>query len=135
MTASPLDIESFRRWVMTSVSHAPVHTELGGEELGASTALSEPALREPDDLPEMIEVVREAEMFCGRQLQELNRRTYVERQPTADANEWKRTMQLIAMHSETKWWNGRIEWLQDTRIYLEKQDPRSETARAPTRSA
>ncbi len=110
---TPAGVEHFRRWLRASTQTPPVR-----EELHAKIALWG-----SEDLSRLIEIVREAEMGCAQQLQELSRRTRLERE-AADAGEWARTMRLIAMNGEVLWWDARIKWLQDVRLYLEKQRER-----------
>jgi hypothetical protein len=103
-------LKQFRRWVM-----APVSTPSVPEDLDA-------ALSETEDLPEMIEIVREAEMSCMQQLQECNRR----RRPAREATD--PTIHLLVTHREVMEWDTRIKWLQDVRRHLEKKRQRSEIA-------
>jgi hypothetical protein len=107
--------EQFRRWVMVPVSMPSVPEDLHA------------ALSEPQDLPEMIEIVREAEIACMGQLQECNRQTRPARE-LADTGEWARTIQLLVRHREVMEWEMRIKWLQDVRRHLEKKHRRSEIA-------
>jgi len=107
---TPAGIEHFRRWLRASTQTPPVR-----EELHAKIALWG-----SEDLSRLVEIVREAEMGCAQQLQELSRRMRLERE-AADASEWARTMRLIAMSGELMWWDARIKWLQDVRLHLEKQ--------------
>ena len=109
---TPAGVEHFRRWLRASTQTPPVR-----EELHAKIALWG-----SEDLSRLIEIIREAEMGCAQQLQELSRRTRSERErEAAEASEWARTMRLIAMSGEVMWWDARIKWLQDVRLYLEKQ--------------
>jgi hypothetical protein len=82
---------------------------------------------EPEDLPEMVEIVREAEMTCMQQLQECNRRTRPALQ-AVDTGEWARTIQLFVTHREAMEWDMRVKWLQDVRRSLEKKRQRCESA-------
>jgi len=107
---TPAGIEHFRRWLRASTQTPPVR-----EELHAKIALWG-----SEDLSRLVEIVREAEMGCAQQLQELSRRMRLERE-AADASERARTMRLIAMSGELMWWDARIKWLQDVRLHLEKQ--------------
>jgi len=112
--------EQFRRWVTAPVSMPSAPQEL-------HTALSE-----TDDLPEMIEIVREAERACMRQLQERNRQTRPAVQ-APDTARWTRTIQLLVTHREVMELDMRIKWLQDMRRSLETQQQRSGLACAPLR--
>ncbi|HKH79080.1 MAG TPA: hypothetical protein VJ996_03615 [Solirubrobacteraceae bacterium] len=120
--ATPAGVEYFSRWVRASVSTPPVR-----EELHAKIALCG-----PDDLPEMIEIVRSAEAACMVRLRGLNWRIQDERQETGP-QDWKRRMSIAGMAGDAAWWGGRIKWLQDVRSYLEKERQRHEASRPPTR--
>lgn len=113
--ATPAGVEHFRAWLRASTQTPPVR-----EELHAKIALWG-----SEDLSRLIEIVREAEMSCTAQLQELNRRTRLERQGT-ETSEWERTMQLIVTAGEVTWWDSRIKWLQDVRRYLERERGRQQ---------
>ncbi len=108
--ATPAGVEHFRRWLRASTQTPPVR-----EELHAKIALWG-----AEDLPRLIEIVREAEIACTQQLQELNRRTRREHE-SAGASEWSRVKQLIVTTGELAWWDARIRWLQDVRLYLERE--------------
>lgn len=116
--------EQFRRWVMVPVSMPAVPEDLHA------------AFSETEDLREMIEIVREAELSCMQQLQECNRRARPSR-PAAQApaaSEWARTIHLLVTHREVMELDARIRWLQDVRRHLEKKrQQRSEVACAPLR--
>jgi DNA-binding PadR family transcriptional regulator len=123
--ATPAGVEHFRRWLHASTQMPPVR-----EELHAKIALWE-----AEDLPRLIEIVREAEIACAQQLQELNRQTRHERE-SAEASEWSRVKQLIVTTGELAWWDARIRWLQDVRLYLERENQRwrhDELGRRPAR--
>jgi DNA-binding PadR family transcriptional regulator len=107
---TPAGVEHFRRWLRASTQTPPVR-----EELHAKIALWG-----SEDVSRLIEIVREAEIACTQQLQELNRRARAERQMTG-ASEWERAMRLIVISGENAWWDTRIKWLQGVRLYLEKQ--------------
>jgi hypothetical protein len=86
----------------------------------------------PEDVPDMIQVVRDAEMRCLQQLQKVHQRARAERD-VASAGKWARKVQLMVMQGEVMEWDARIKWLQDVRQLLEKELQSSETAWAPTR--
>jgi DNA-binding PadR family transcriptional regulator len=111
---TPAGVEHFRRWLRASTQTPPVR-----EELHAKIALWG-----SEDVSRLIEIVREAEMACTLRLQDLNRRMRAERQRSA-AGEWERAMQLIMIAGEVTWWDARIKWLQDVRMYLERQYERT----------
>jgi DNA-binding PadR family transcriptional regulator len=108
--ATQAGIEYFSSWVRASVSMPPVR-----EDLHAKIAFCG-----PDDLPEMIKVVREAEVSCMVMLRGLNWRMQSERQPEA-MQDWKERLGMIVMAGDSAWWGGRIKWLQDVRMYLERE--------------
>ncbi len=115
--ATPAGVEHFRRWLRASTQTPPVR-----EELHAKIALWG-----SEDLPRLIEIVREAEIACVQQLQRLNRRMRLEPADVA-VDEWTRTKQLIVISGEVSWWDARIKWLQDIRVYLEKEHHRRTAA-------
>ncbi len=117
-------LEHFRRWLRSSTQSPPVR-----EELHAKIALCGPA-----DLPRLIEIVREAEMSCAQQLQELNRRMRHERR-TAQTGGLSQTMRLIVTSGEVSWWDARIKWLQDVRLYLERERYEHHAVPSPSRPA
>ncbi|HWY18270.1 MAG TPA: hypothetical protein VNY27_06110 [Solirubrobacteraceae bacterium] len=126
--ATPSGVDHFERWLRASTQTPPVR-----EELHAKIALWGPT-----ELPRLIEIVREAELACTLQLRDANRGMRADRQ-AGDASEWERTMQLIVSAGEATWWDARIKWLQDVRMYLEREHSRqqveagSRRTRAPAR--
>jgi DNA-binding PadR family transcriptional regulator len=120
--ATPAGVEHFRRWLRASTQTPPVR-----EELHAKIALWG-----AEDLPRLIEIVREAEIASTQQLQELNRRTRREHE-SAGASEWSRVKQLIVTTGELAWWDARIRWLQDVRLYLERESQCRPSAEAEGR--
>jgi DNA-binding PadR family transcriptional regulator len=126
---TPSGVDHFERWLRASTQTPPVR-----EELHAKIALWGSA-----ELSRLIEIVREAEMACTLRLQDLNREVRAERQVSDDASDWERTMQLIVSSGEATWWDARIKWLQDVRMYLEREHVRQRSeagswrTRAPTR--
>lgn len=106
--ATPAGVERFRKWVRASVSTPPVR-----EELHAKIGLCRPC-----DLPRMIEVVMEAELACTARLQGLNFRLRG-RRSSADPGLWPARMELAVSAGDQAWWESRISWLQNVRIYLE----------------
>jgi DNA-binding PadR family transcriptional regulator len=110
--------EHFERWLRTSTSMPPVR-----EELLAKVAFCGPA-----DLPRMIEIVREAELACMAQLEDLNERMRRERRLAGD-DEWRRLMGMIVTAGDAAWWDARIKWLQDLRQYLQREGQHYEARR------
>ncbi len=124
--SEPTGVGYFRRLVMASVS---MPSSSARDELHARIARLQ-----PEDLPEMIEVVCEAERRCLRRLGELHRRTRAERERSAaDASEWARKVQLVVIQGEVVEWDARIRWLQDMRRFLERESQGSEVSCAPAR--
>ncbi len=117
-----IGVGHFRRLVMASASMPSVRYELH----------SRIAHLRSEDVPDMIEVVREAEMCCLQQLQSSHQRARAARNG-AGASDWAQKVQLIVMHGEVVEWHAKIKWLQDVRLLLEDELQRSEIAWAPTR--
>jgi DNA-binding PadR family transcriptional regulator len=109
---TPSGVEHFRHWLRASTQTPPVR-----EELHAKIALWG-----AEDLPRLIEIVREAELACVQRLQELNRRARSRAQVVPD--EWEHIKQLIVVSAEVSWWDARIKWLQDIGQYLEREGER-----------
>ena len=111
--ATPAGIAHFRRWLRASTATPPVR-----EELQAKIAFCG-----PDDLPRMIEIVREAELACAAQLEDLNER--MRRQRLLDRDDaWRRLMGMIVTAGDVAWWDARIKWLQTLRQYLQREGQR-----------
>lgn len=108
-TSEQIGVRHFRRLVMASVL-----TPSARDEMHTRIARSR-----PEDAPEMIEVVREAEMRCLQELQKLHRRARTERD--VGASEWARKVQLVVMQGEVMEWDLRIKWLQDVRQLLKNE--------------
>jgi DNA-binding PadR family transcriptional regulator len=121
--ATPWGVDHFEHWLRASTQTPPVR-----EELHAKIALWGSA-----ELPRLIEIVREAELACTLQLQDSNREMRVERQG-GDASDWERTMQLIVSAGEATWWDARIKWLQEVRMYLEREHTRQQSVVGPWRA-
>jgi DNA-binding PadR family transcriptional regulator len=119
---TPAGVEHFEHWLHASTQTPPVR-----EELHAKIALWGST-----ELPRLIEIVREAEWSCMQQLQDLNRTMRAEREASAES-EWERTMQLIVSAGEVTWWDARIKWLQDVRMYLEQAHARRQSITGPQR--
>jgi DNA-binding PadR family transcriptional regulator len=121
--ATPSGVDHFEGWLRASTQTPPVR-----EELHAKIALWGSA-----ELPRLIEIVREAEFACTLQLRDSNRDMRVERQ-ASEESEWERTMQLIVSAGEATWWDARIKWLQDVRMYLEREHARRQAGAGPRRT-
>jgi DNA-binding PadR family transcriptional regulator len=107
---TPAGVQRFEEWMRASACTPPVR-----EELHAKIVLCE-----PQHLPRMIEVVRESEIICARRLEELNRRIQSRRSGVATAA-WGARMDLAVVAADHAWWDGRIKWLQNVRIYLQEE--------------
>jgi DNA-binding PadR family transcriptional regulator len=119
---TPSGVDHFEHWLRASTQTPPVR-----EELHAKIALWGSA-----ELPRLIEIVREAELACTMQLGDANREVRAER-GTSDTSEWERTMQLIVSAGEATWWDARIKWLQNVRMYLEREHARRQSRAGPQR--
>jgi hypothetical protein len=118
--ATEAGITHFKSWLRASTATPPVR-----EELQAKIALCG-----PDDLPRMIEIVREAELACAAQLEDLNERMRRERRLGGD-DAWRRLMGMIVTAGDVAWWDARIRWLQALRQHLQREGQRYETERRP----
>src|ERR1700678_2097930 len=121
--ATPAGIAHFRRWLRASTATPPVR-----EELQAKIAFCG-----PEDLPRMVEIVREAELACTAQLEDLNERMRRQRRLEA-ADPWRRLMGMIVTAGDVAWWDSRIKWLQALRQYLQSEGQRYAAERGPVSS-
>jgi DNA-binding PadR family transcriptional regulator len=121
--ATEAGIAHFRGWLRSSTATPPLR-----EELQAKIAFCG-----PDDLPRMIEIVREAELACAVQLEDLNERMRRERRLRGD-DQWRRLMGMIVTAGDVAWWDARIRWLQALRQYLQREGQRYEAEQRPTSS-
>ena len=121
--ATTKGIEHFEHWLRASTSTPPVR-----EELLAKIAFCGPA-----DLPRMIEIVREAELACAAQLEDLNERMRRERRLLGD-DAWRRLMGVIVTAGDAAWWDARIKWLQALRQYLQREGQHYHAGHGPTSS-
>jgi DNA-binding PadR family transcriptional regulator len=111
--ATQAGIAHFRRWLRSSTAMPPVR-----EELQAKIAFCG-----PEDLPRMVEIVREAELACVAQLKDLNE--CMRRQRLLDRDDaWRRLMGMIVTAGDVAWWDARIKWLQTLRQYLQREGER-----------
>jgi hypothetical protein len=108
--ATRAGIEHFCEWMWASVSTPPVR-----EELHAKIELCQ-----PEDLPRMVEVVREAEAVCTGKLDGLNWRLRSHRKDLA-IEDFRARMGLVVSTGDQAWWESRIKWLQKVRVYLEAE--------------
>ncbi len=117
---TPKGFEHFRRWLLASTSTPPVREEL----------LAKVTFCGPGDLPRMIEIVRDAELACTAQLEEVNARMRRERLLAGD-DRWRRLMSLIVSASDVAWWDARIKWLAELRSYLQREGQRYQAGQPP----
>lgn len=108
--ATHAGVARFRAWMGRPVAMPRVR-----EELDARIALSE-----PDDLPRIIDVVREAESMCLSRLEGLNLKLQAQRRH-APVRGWQQRMDLIVSSGDHAWWDSRIRWLKSVRCYLEEE--------------
>jgi DNA-binding PadR family transcriptional regulator len=121
--ATPAGVTHFKSWLLASTATPPLR-----EELQAKIAFCG-----PEDLPRMIEIVREAERACAMQLEDLNERMRRERRLRGD-DQWRRLMGIIVTAGDVAWWDSRIRWLQTLRQYLQSEGQRYEAQQRPTSS-
>lgn len=121
LTDRPTGVELFRRWVMDLVPAPPAECDV----------LSDLDGYEPEDVPAMIDVLRQAELACLTGLNEFNRRTHAEREQAQAQDHDPRArvdMSMIVRTEIVERWHGRITWLQDVRQYLEREQRREGVA-------
>jgi DNA-binding PadR family transcriptional regulator len=121
--ATPEGVAHFKHWLRASSATPPVR-----EELQAKIAFCG-----PEDLPRMVEIVREAELACVAQLEDLNERMRRQRRLEVD-DPWRRLMGIIVTAGDVAWWDSRIKWLQALRQYLQSEGQRYAAERRPASS-
>jgi len=121
--ATAAGVEQFEGWLRSSTSMPPVREEL----------LAKISFCRPEDLPRMIQIVREAELACMAQLEGLGERTR-RAQRLADNDEWRRVMSIIVTSGDAAWWDARIKWLQTLRQYLQSEGQRFQAGQGPASS-
>jgi DNA-binding PadR family transcriptional regulator len=108
--ATPEGVAYFRQWLRASSS-----VPLVREELQLRIAFCE-----PHELPRLIEIVEGEEIVCLTMLGEFQRSIDDEDEETLDGpREWSRLMDMAVDHAEAGFWDARIRWLQDVRLFLE----------------
>jgi DNA-binding PadR family transcriptional regulator len=120
---TPEGVAYFKHWLRASSATPPVR-----EELQAKIAFCG-----PEDLPRMVEIVREAELACAAQLEDLNERMRRQRRLEVD-DPWRRLMGMIVTAGDVAWWDSRIKWLQALRQYLQSEGQRYAAERRPASS-
>ncbi len=101
-------VRCFKAWIRSSIALPIVREDL----------LAKIALCTPEDLPAMIETVRDAELSCTAKLNAENRRVRRERE-RADPEDWGKLIEVIVMSGHSGWWDERIKWLQKLREAME----------------
>ncbi|MFI5005537.1 MAG: PadR family transcriptional regulator [Solirubrobacterales bacterium] len=101
-------VRCFKAWIRSSIALPIVREDL----------LAKIALCTPEDLPAMIETVRDAEMSCTAKLNAENRQVRQERE-RADPEDWGKLIEVIVMSGHSGWWDERIKWLQKVREDME----------------
>jgi DNA-binding PadR family transcriptional regulator len=101
----------FREWLRAS-SSAP----LVREELQLRIAFCE-----PHELPRLIEIIHGEEQVCLAMLGDFQRSVREGEQLNGklERREWSRLMDMAVDHAEAGFWDARIRWLQDVRVFLE----------------
>jgi DNA-binding PadR family transcriptional regulator len=74
------------------------------------------AVARPDDVPEMVTLIRDRELACISRQQALALLRPVAR---TDKPVWHSTLSELAHDAELAFWRGRIDWLQGVRVRLE----------------
>ncbi len=98
----------FREWLRAS-SAVP----LVREELQLRIAFCE-----PHELPRLIEIVQGEEQVCLAMLAEFQRSLRTAERMD-QRREWARLMDMAVDHAEAGYWDARIRWLQNVRVFLE----------------
>jgi DNA-binding PadR family transcriptional regulator len=106
--ATPRGVTYFRQWLRASSS-----VPLVREELQLRLAFCE-----PHELPRLIEIVHGEELVCLAMLAEFQRGIDNYEAPTG-RQEWSRLMDMAVDHAEAGFWDARIRWLQNVRLFLE----------------
>jgi DNA-binding PadR family transcriptional regulator len=120
---TPEGVAYFKHWLRAASATPPVR-----EELQAKISFCG-----PEDLPRMVEIVREAELACAAQLEDLNERMRRQRRLEGD-DPWRRLMGMIVTAGDVAWWDSRIKWLQALRQYLQNEGQRYAAERGPVSS-
>jgi DNA-binding PadR family transcriptional regulator len=115
--------EHFEHWLRASTSTPPVR-----EELLAKITFCGPA-----DLPRLIEIVREAELACAAQLEDLKDLMRRELRLASD-DKWRRLKGMTVTAADAAWWDARIKWLRELRQCLQRARQRHETGQRPSTS-
>ena len=106
--ATPQGVDYFREWLRASSS-----VPLVREELQLRIAFCE-----PHELPRLIEIIHGEEQVCLAMLKEFQR-SVREGERANGRREWSRLMDMAVDHAEAGFWDARIRWLQDVRVFLD----------------
>jgi DNA-binding PadR family transcriptional regulator len=106
--ATPEGFAYFRDWLRASSS-----VPLVREELQLRIAFCE-----PHELPRLIEIIHGEEQVCLAMLSDFQR-SVREGERVGGRREWSRLMDMAVDHAEASFWDARIRWLQDVRVFLE----------------
>ena len=106
--ATPQGVTYFKQWLRASSS-----VPLVREELQLRIAFCE-----PHELPRLIEIIHGEELVCLAVLGDFQRSLHKAESPAA-GREWSRLMDMAVDHAEAGFWDARIRWLQDVRVFLE----------------
>lgn len=110
--ATEQGVEHFLRWL-----RSPGAMPVLREELHAKIALSRPR-----DLPRLIEMVRDEEIACMRELDSIRAAVLGQQRDAGGRSlserDWPRLMALGVSHGEAAYWGGRIAQLSRLRSYL-----------------
>jgi DNA-binding PadR family transcriptional regulator len=109
--ATQRGVAYFREWLRASSS-----VPLVREELQLRIAFCE-----PHELPRLIEIIHAEEQVCLAMLDDFGRslRASKSAESAEPRREWARLMDMAVDHAEAGFWDARIRWLQDVRIFLE----------------
>src|SRR4029077_13029373 len=76
------------------------------------------AFCEPHELPRLIEIIHGEEQVGLAMLGDFHRSLHAAER-SDQRREWARLMDMAVDHAEAGFWDARIRWLQDVRIFLE----------------
>lgn len=107
--ATQRGVSYFREWLRASSS-----VPLVREELQLRIAFCE-----PHELPRLIEIIHGEEQVCLAMLGDFQRSLRASERAGDGRRDWARLMDLAVNHAEAGFWDARIRWLQDVRIFLE----------------
>jgi hypothetical protein len=100
-------IELVERWLLSSAELPPMRDDL----------LARVALCRPKDMPRLIEVLRNAETACLKNLEKSNRSSRPERIAPSG---WRRFIDATVVSAEATWADTRVTWLAELRSGLQE---------------